>query len=147
GEKLERVPALMAQKELVEKKRQDSLYRGGLEELTARWKGLSVGTLSIGVAQGLGTGLAHPCRSAEELFRRGDAMLYLAKEAGGNRAVVMADAIELPLSGEEFREFLEFSTGENRPLVTLEGYVDYRQSAGRPPSFRSYPYDRYLNPG
>jgi hypothetical protein len=59
----------------------------------------------------------------------------------------MADAIETPLTDEEFREFLEFSTGEGRPLATLEGYVDYRLSTGRPPTFRGYAYDRYLSSG
>ena len=146
AEKLARVPALMAQKELVEKKRQDPLYRGGLEELAGRWKSLSVGTLSIGVAQGLGLQMGHPCAEVSELFRRADAMLYLAKEAGGNRSVIMADAIETPLTGEEFRDFLEFSAGQGKPLVTLEGYVDYRRSAGRAPAFGGYSYDRYLNP-
>jgi diguanylate cyclase (GGDEF)-like protein len=146
AEKLGRVPSLMAQKELVEKKRQDPLHRGGLEELASRWKGLPVGTLSIGVAQGLGPQLQHPCADVSDLFRRADAMLYLAKEAGGNRTVVMVDPIEIPLTGNEFRELMEFWSGKGKPLATLEGYVDYRRSTGRPPTFGGYSYDGYLNP-
>jgi hypothetical protein len=106
-----------------------------------------VGTLSIGVAQGLGPELQHPCAELGEAFRRADAMLYLAKEAGGNRTVIMVDPIEIPLTAEEFHEFADFSSGKGRPLSTLEGYVDYRRAMGRPPAFGGYSYDGYLNPG
>ena len=58
----------------------------------------------------------------------------------------MADEIEIPLTGEEFQEFAEFSAGKGKPLSTLEGYVDYRRAVGRPPTFGGYSYDGYLNP-
>ena len=82
-----------------------------LSELAQRQAGLTgsaaaIGTLSIGVAQGLGRGHPRPCPNEQSLFRRADRMLYLAKELGGNRTVVLVDALGLPLTGEEHADYL-----------------------------------------
>jgi diguanylate cyclase (GGDEF)-like protein len=134
--KLAEVPALMAQRQLSERRKREPLYHGGLEEFLERWKGRGVGSLSAGVAQGLGSALAEPCRDEAELFRRAERMLGLAKESGGGRAVIMVDRLQVPLCAEELEEYQR----AGKPA----SFVELGLGADRPPRFWSYPYARYL---
>ncbi|MBN2554229.1 MAG: GGDEF domain-containing protein [Spirochaetales bacterium] len=143
---LKEVPLLMAQKELAEKKKTDPMYHGGIEDFLDRWKGRGVGTLSIGVAQGLGKKIKAPCADEKELFRRADKILYLAKDSGGNRAVAMFDVLEIPLTAEEYADFLQYL--EHIPAGdradSARRYVDLRLANDQPPLFWNYPYPKYL---
>lgn len=143
---LEEIPVLMAQKELVEKKKTDPLYRGGLEDFLERWKGRGLGTLSIGVAQGLGRKLKAPCKDEKELFRRADKILYLAKDSGGNRAVAMFDTLEIPLTATEYTDFVEYleQTPESERSEAAKLFVDLRLAHNQVPLFWNYPYQKYL---
>ena len=143
---LEEIPVLMAQKELVEKKKTDPLYRGGLEDFLERWKGKELGTLSIGVAQGLGRKLKAPCKDEKELFRRADKILYLAKDSGGNRAVAMFDTLEIPLTATEYTDFVEYleQTPESERSEAAKLFVDLRLAHNQAPLFWNYPYKKYL---
>lgn len=143
---LEEIPALMAQKELAEKKKTDPLYRGGLEDFLDRWKGKGLGTLSIGVAQGLGQKLKAPCKDEKELFRRADKILYLAKDSGGNRTVAMFDALEIPLTAREYADFVEYleQTPESERSEAAKLFVDLRLAHNQAPLFWNYPYQSYL---
>ena len=67
-----------------------------------------VGTVSVGVAQGLGRGVAEACDSEEQLLARADTMLYLAKNSGRNRVVVMVDELRLPLSFNEYVQYRRY---------------------------------------
>ena len=143
---LEEIPGLMAQKELVEKKKTDPLYRGGLEDFLDRWKGKGLGTLSIGVAQGLGQKLKAPCKDERELFRRADKILYLAKDSGGNRSVAMFDNLEVPLTATEYADFVEYleQTPESERSEAARLFVDLRLAHNQAPLFWNYPYQKYL---
>jgi diguanylate cyclase (GGDEF)-like protein len=146
GERLKEIPLLMAQKELSEKKKADPTYRGGIEDFLERWKGKGVGTLSIGVAQGLGKKLKSPCADEKELFRRADKILYLAKDSGGNRSVAMFDTLEIPLTAKEYSDFVQYL--ENTPVSDRgdagKRFVDLRLANNQPPLFWNYPYQKYL---
>jgi diguanylate cyclase (GGDEF)-like protein len=146
AERLEEIPLLMAQKELAEKKKADPNYRGGIEDFLERWKGRGLGTLSIGVAQGLGKRLKAPCGDEKELFRRADKILYLAKDSGGNRSVGMFDILEIPLTAKEYGDFLQYL--ENVPASergeAARRFVDLRLANNQAPLFWNYPYQKYL---
>ncbi|UCG00216.1 MAG: GGDEF domain-containing protein [Spirochaetaceae bacterium] len=143
---LEEVPLLMAQKELAEKKKADPLYRGGIEDFLERWKGRGLGTLSIGVAQGLGKKPKVPCKDEKELFRRADKILYLAKESGGNRCVAMFDVLEIPLTAAEYNDFVQYleQVPESGRVEAAKRFVDLRLANNQPPQFWNYPYQTYL---
>jgi hypothetical protein len=136
----------MAQKELVEKKKTDPLYRGGLEDFLERWKGKGLGTLSIGVAQGLGQKLKAPSKDEKELFRRADKILYLAKDSGGNRTVAMFDTLEIPLTAAEYSDFVEYleQIPESERSGAAKLFVDLRLAHDQAPLFWNYPYQKYL---
>jgi diguanylate cyclase (GGDEF)-like protein len=146
AERLKGTPLLMAQKELADKKKSDPSYRGGIEDFLERWKGRGLGTLSIGVAQGLGKKLKAPCTDEKELFRRADKILYLAKDSGGNRSVAMFDILEIPLTAKEYGDFLQYL--ENVPSAergeAARRFVDLRLANNQPPLFWNYPYQTYL---
>ena len=117
------------------------LGEAGADAGAGTFRGLALATMSIGVAQGLGR-LERPCTDEKQLFRRADRMQYLAKDAGGNRAVVMAEDLQVPLTHAEFREYLEYRGGAGRdprsfPTVLL--------AAGRPLAHGSYPFEQYLS--
>jgi diguanylate cyclase (GGDEF)-like protein len=143
---LEEIPALMAQKELVEKKKTDPLYRGGLEDFLERWKGKGLGTLSVGVAQGLGQKLKAPSKDEKELFRRADKILYLAKDSGGNRTVAMFDTLEIPLTAAEYSDFMEYleQIPDSERSAAAKLFVDLRLAHDQAPLFWNYPYQKYL---
>jgi diguanylate cyclase (GGDEF)-like protein len=142
AEALKEIPRLAAQKERAARRGSDSLPAAGvaLEELAARWKGLALATLSIGVAQGLGR-LEHPCADEKQLFRRADRMQYLAKDAGGNRAVVMAEDLQVPLTHAEFREYLEYRGADRDP----RSFPTVLLAAGRPLAHGGYSLEQYLS--
>ncbi len=144
---LEEIPVLMAQKDLVEKKKTDPLYRGGLEDYLERWKGKGLGTLSIGVAQGLGQKLKVPCKDEKELFRRADKILYLAKDSGGNRTVAMFDTLEIPLTATEYTDFVEYlqQIPESERSEAAKLFVDLRLAHNQALLFWNYPYQKYLH--
>jgi diguanylate cyclase (GGDEF)-like protein len=146
AERLKEIPLLMAQKELAEKKKADPAYRGGLEDFLERWKGKGLGTLSIGVAQGLGKKLKDPCAEEKELFRRADKILYLAKDSGGNRSVAMFDVLEIPLTAKEYSDFVRYL--EKIPVSerseAAKRFVDLRLANNQAPLFWDYPYRKYL---
>lgn len=144
-EQLGEIPALMAQRELAEKKN-DPLYRGGLEDFLERWKGRGVGTLSLGAAQGLGEGLPHPCGDEKELFRRADRMLYLVKDAGGNEGVAMIDEIGVPLTWGEYTEYLEYleQIPESERTERAKMFVDLRLAHQTELKYWRYPFEKYL---
>jgi len=146
AERLKEIPLLMAQKELAEKKKADPTYRGGIEDFLERWKGRGLGTLSIGVAQGLGKKLKVPCADEKELFRRADKILYLAKDSGGNRSVAMFDVFEIPLTAKEYSDFVQYL--ENIPTAerpeAARRFVDLRLANNQAPLFWNYPYQKYL---
>jgi diguanylate cyclase (GGDEF)-like protein len=133
-----------------------------LAELARRQADLSgapagaIGTLSIGVAQGLGPVLPRPCRNEQSLFRRADRMLYLAKGLGGNRTVVLVDALGLPLTGEEHADFLgqaEEAPGEvpaggsSPPLPDPRAFLARRQEQGLPLTFAGLAYEELTAEG
>jgi diguanylate cyclase (GGDEF)-like protein len=143
---LQEIPRLMAGKELAEKLKADRGYRGGVEDFLERWKGRWLGTLSIGVAQGLGKGLSNPCADEKQLFRRADKILYLAKDFGGNQSVAMFDILEIPLTAAEhidFAEYLEQIPASERALAAKR-FVDLRLAGNQAPVFWNYPYQKYL---
>jgi GGDEF domain-containing protein len=146
AERLKEIPLLMAQKELADKKKADPNYRGGIEDFLERWKGRGLGTLSIGVAQGLGKRLKVPCADEKELFRRADKILYLAKDSGGNRSVAMFDILEIPLTAKEYADFIQYL--ENVPASergeAAKHFVDLRLANNQAPLFWNYPYQKYL---
>jgi len=146
AEALAEIPLLAAQKELAARRASEPHPPGSLamQELTARWRGLSLATLSIGVAQGLGR-LERPSADEKQLFRRADRMQYLAKDAGGNRAVVMAEELELPLTHAEFEEYLEFRAGRAGEGGDPRSFPNLLLAAGRSLTHGSYPLARYLN--
>jgi diguanylate cyclase (GGDEF)-like protein len=115
-------------------------------------KAAAIGTLSIGVAQGLGRALPRPCPNELSMFRRADRMLYLAKGLGGNRTVVLVDALGLPLTGEEHADFLgppaELPAGE-APLEPPDPrvFLQRRAAQGLPLTFPGLAYDELVAEG
>jgi diguanylate cyclase (GGDEF)-like protein len=146
AERLKEIPLLMAQKELAEKKKADPAYRGGIEDFLERWKGRGLGTLSIGVAQGLGKKLRTPCADEKELFRRADKILYLAKDSGGNRSVAMFDVLEIPLTAKEYSDFVQYleDIPASERAEAAKRFVDLRLANNQAPLFWNYPYQKYL---
>ena len=113
---------------------------------------VSVGTLSIGVAQGLGRAHPRPCPNEQSLFRRADRMLYLAKGLGGNRTVVLVDALGLPLTGEEHADYLGVGPAEApavlEPLPTdPRAFLERRQAQGPPLAFAGLAYEELVAEG
>ena len=146
AQQLEEIPLLMAQKELAEKKQSDPLYRGGIEDFLERWKGRGLGTLSVGVAQGLGKRLKAPCKDEKELFRRADKILYLAKESGGNRCAAMFDVLEIPLIAAEYKDFVQYlePIPPSERAEAARRFVDLRLANNQAPLFWNYPYRKYI---
>jgi diguanylate cyclase (GGDEF)-like protein len=112
----------------------------------------TVGTLSIGVAQGLGRAHPRPCPNEQSLFRRADRMLYLAKGLGGNRTVVLVDALGLPLTGEEHADYLGVGPAEApavlEPLPTdPRAFLERRQAQGPPLAFAGLAYEELVAEG
>ena len=132
-----------------------------LAELTQRQAVLAegtadraIGTLSIGVAQGLGRAHPRPCPNEQSLFRRADRMLYLAKGLGGNRTVVLVDALGLPLTGEEHADYLglpeEPLVGGSAPEPLPQdprAYLERRQAQGPPLAFAGLAYTELVAEG
>jgi len=146
AQRLKEIPLLMAQKELADKKKSDPAYRGGIEDFLERWKGRGLGTLSIGVAQGLGKKLKTPCKDEKELFRRADRILYLAKDSGGNRSVAMFDVLEIPLTAKEYSDFVQYleDIPASERAEAAKRFVDLRLANNKAPLFWNYPYQKYL---
>jgi len=92
----------------------------------------SIGTLSIGVAQGLGPGHPRPCPDEQALLKRADRMLYLAKSLGGDATVALVDALGLPLTAEEYDEY---QWADPRALL------ERRRAEGRPLTFAAFSYE------
>jgi hypothetical protein len=125
-----------------------------LSELAQRQADLTgsaapTGTLSIGVAQGLGRALPRPCPNEQSLFRRADRMLYLAKGLGGNRTVVLVDALGLPLTVEEHLDYLgQAEEGGQAPLEPLptdpRAFLERRQAQGLPLAFAGLAYEELV---
>ena len=112
----------------------------------------AVGTLSVGVAQGLGRGHPQPCPGEQSLFRRADRMLYLAKGLGGDCAVVLIDALGLPLTEEEHADYLGWPG--QLPASPLEPlpqdprtFLERRQSEGPPLTFARLAYAELVAEG
>jgi diguanylate cyclase (GGDEF)-like protein len=102
----------------------------------------SIGTLSIGVAQGLGPGHPHPCHNEQALFKRADRMLYLAKSLGGNTTVALVDELGLPLEAEEHAAYLHSGPPAGSP--DRRAFLERRQAAGRALSFTGFSYEQLL---
>jgi diguanylate cyclase (GGDEF)-like protein len=127
-----------------------------LAELAQRQAGLTgseaaIGTLSIGVAQGLGR-LSRPCPNEQSLFRRADRMLYLAKGLGGNRTVVLVDALGLPLTGEEHHDYLGAEPAEGQALLEPlptdpKAFLERRLTQGPPLTFAGLEYEELVAEG
>jgi diguanylate cyclase (GGDEF)-like protein len=102
----------------------------------------SIGTLSIGVAQGLGPGHPHPCLNEQALLKRADRMLYLAKSLGGDSTVTLVDELAMPLTIEEHTAYLHWSPapGSHDPRA----FLDRRQADGRLLSFAGFSYEELL---
>ena len=96
-----------------------------------------IGTLSIGVAQGLGAGHPQPAVDEQDLFRRADQMLYLAKELGGNRTVTLVDGLKLPLLPEELAACQHFA-GDGAAFIEQCG------DTGHPLTFAGFQYASLL---
>ncbi len=145
-QQLQEIPALMARKELAEKQKADPHYERGLQDFQEQWEQRALGTLSIGVAQGLGRKLPRPCQDEKELFRRADRMLYLAKDMGGDRVVAMIDELEVPLSWQEYSDYLEYlaQIPEAKRSERAKLYVDLRLAHDQALSFWNYPYQQYV---
>ncbi len=112
----------------------------------------AIGTLSIGVAQGLGLGVPRPCPNEQALFRRADRMLYLAKGLGGSRTVVLVDALGLPLTGEEHRDYLGEENAENQAVLEApppdpRSFLERRQEKGPPLVFAGLVYEELVIDG
>lgn len=141
---LDEIPEIIANRELKEE-RESSRSAGGegrLKELIDKWQNTQIGTLSIGVAQGLGENLSDQCADEKELFIRADKLLYLAKESGRNRVVAMVDELKTPLLYSEFMEYQEF-LGVGSDVDPLD-FIKLRSTENRPLTFRDYPYWEYL---
>ncbi len=113
---------------------------------------VAVGTLSIGVAQGLGGILPRPCPNEQALFRRADRMLYLAKGLGGGRTVVLVDGLGLPLTGEEHRDYLGGEEAEGQaPSEPAppdpRSFLERRQEQGPPLAFAGLDYEELVVEG
>jgi diguanylate cyclase (GGDEF)-like protein len=110
--------------------------------------GVTVGTLSIGVAQGLGRAHPRPCPNEQSLFRRADRMLYLAKGLGGNRTVVLVDALGLPLTGEEHDDYLGGPAGASPaaqpPPPDPRAFLLRRQAQGPALAFAGRTYEELV---
>jgi diguanylate cyclase (GGDEF)-like protein len=128
-----------------------------LNELAQRQAGLDgnvapIGTLSIGVAQGLGKDLPRPCPNEQSLFRRAERMLYLARGLGGGRTVVLVDALGLPLTGEEHRDYLGEENAEGQAIqeplpADLRTFLELRQEQGPKLVFAGLDYEELLAEG
>jgi hypothetical protein len=127
-----------------------------LGELARRQDGLAegaaaIGTLSIGVAQGLGRSHPQPCANEQSLFRRADRMLYLAKGLGGNRTVVLVDALGLPLTGEEYLDYTAGGAGgraiPDQPAAEPRAFLERRQAQGPPLAFAGLAYEELIAEG
>jgi len=128
-----------------------------LSELAQRQADLAggagaVGTLSIGVAQGLGRALPRPCPNEQSLFRRADRMLYLAKGLGGNRTVVLVDALGLPLTEQEHLDYLGAEPPEGQTLLEPlptdpRAFLERRRVQGPHLSFAGLAYEELVAEG
>ena len=128
-----------------------------LSELAQRQADLTgsaaaIGTLSIGVAQGLGRAVPRPCPNEQSLFRRVDRMLYLAKELGGGRTVVLVDALGLPLTGEEHRNYLGEEDAEGQAILEPlppdpRTFLERRREQGPPLAFAGLAYEELVAEG
>lgn len=132
SEALEEIVTIMAGKELVEKKKKNPRSDATLEEYIEYWKQVKIGTLSVGVAQGLGRNLTSPCTDEKELFKRADTMMYLAKDSGRNRVVGMGDELGIPLNYSEFKEYQKHTGKEG---MNFE----------KPLTFTGYPAEKYYS--
>jgi len=92
----------------------------------------SIGTLSIGVALGLGPGHPRPCPDEHVLLKRADRMLYLAKSLGGDATVALVDALGLPLTAGEYAEYV---------WADPQALLERRKAAGRPLTFAGFSYE------
>ncbi len=135
------IPEIMAHKEMASRGRHPDQAPAEHAELLRRWRDRPLGTLSIGIAQGLGPGLLAPCADEKQLFRRADKMLYLAKDGGRNRTVMMVDELRVPLLEAEYRDFQEYR--QENPEAYPDSYLALREADGSPLDFQAYPYERY----
>jgi diguanylate cyclase (GGDEF)-like protein len=128
-----------------------------LSELAQRQADLTgsattIGTLSIGVAQGLGLALPRPCPNEQSLFQRADRMLYLAKGLGGNRTVVLMDALGFALTEEEMADFLGLPAEVPEGEAHLEPpdprtFLQRRTAQGPALTFAGLAYDELVAEG
>jgi len=133
-ERMEEITYIMARKDAggeEEEGFQDRLTAG-----LARWRETNVGTVSVGLYQGLGEEIGAACADARELFVWADRMLYLAKDAGRDRVVGMSPALSLPLLYSEFEESRRFM--ENNPDSLPWRFREIREAESRPLTFHGY---------
>ena len=104
-----------------------------LDQFVRKWRSAPIGTVSVGVAQGLGRGVARPCKDDAELLRLADRMLYLAKDSGRNRVVVLSDELQMPLAYEEHQDMRAFVTGNGS--TGARGFIAERVASRRPLRF------------
>ena len=105
-----------------------------------------VGTLSIGVAQGLGKAPGAPleqsCATDEQLLARADSMLYLAKNQGRDRVVGMVDELEMPMVFGEYAELHRVRTAN--PGASPDEILDHFAETGVRLTFDGYEYQQYV---
>ena len=90
----------------------------------------------------MGDTLAYPCASGKELFRRADAMLYLAKDSGRNRVVGMVEELRLPMLYSELMDLQAFlRLDRNRRPIE---YPVVRASEDQALAYEGYNYKDYI---
>ncbi len=142
SESLGEIPLILASKEFQEAKRSNPHLEDVLDVFIKRWQKNPIGSLSIGVAQGLGEDLPKPCSSEKELFIRTDKMMYLAKESGRDRVVAMIDELGIPLLYSEFRDYQAFL--KEKGIPDYSGFINLYEKENRPLTFRDYAYDEFI---
>jgi diguanylate cyclase (GGDEF)-like protein len=134
GDRCEEIAYIMARKEAGGEEDED--FQKTLAAALSRWQSVPVGTVSIGVAQGLGAELTDPCTDEKALFVRADRMLYLAKDDGRNRVVGLLPALKVPLLFEEFEAFRHYL--ENNPESPPQKFRETRETENNPLHFGDY---------
>jgi GGDEF domain-containing protein len=134
AERLEEIVYIMARKEAGSEAEEG--FQEKLAAALALWREVPVGTVSIGVAQGLGGELTAPCPDAKALFILTDRMLYLAKDAGRNRVVGLFPPLNLPLLYPEFEACRRFM--ENNPDSPPQKFREAREAENRRLAFHDY---------
>jgi diguanylate cyclase (GGDEF)-like protein len=134
AERLEEIAYIMARKEAGSEEDED--FQKKLAASVARWQATAVGTVSIGVAQGLGGELSETCADEKALFVLADRMLYLAKDAGRNQVVGFHPALNIPLLFSEFESYRRFV--ESYPESPPRKFREAREAENQPLHFHDY---------